>query len=79
VARDARDRALRRFFGSQLRDEKRDRAAYGFARVFLEKAEAILGRVVQPKRPGGKPKAVEQNRQLILWRRNSQLIGAADE
>lgn len=46
---------------------------------FLEKAEAILGRAVQPKRPGGKPKAVEQNRQLILWRRNSQLIGATDE
>ena len=46
---------------------------------FLEKAEAILGRTVQPKRPGGKPKAVEQNRQMILWRRNSLLIGAADE
>jgi hypothetical protein len=45
----------------------------------LEKAEAILGRAVQPKRLGAKPKAVEQNRQMILWRRNSQLIGAADE
>ena len=28
---------------------------------FLLKAEAILGRAVQPKRPGRKPKAVEQN------------------
>jgi len=33
---------------------------------FFGKAEAILGRTVQPKRPGGKPKAVEQNRQMII-------------
>jgi hypothetical protein len=80
------DRVLRRFFGSRANEEQaltfETKSVIGRplgSPEFLEKAEAILGRAVQPKRPGGKPKAVEQNRQLILWRRNSQLIGATDE
>ena len=39
---------------------------------FLEKAEAVLGRAAQRKRPGAKPKAVVQYRSLASCHRNSR-------